>query len=136
MTVFEVFKDQTSSIEHQEYIHHFFLNCDGILHHELLWPRHMFSKQYYAAVLQHLQEKHHEKGKMETDWLVHHDNVPTQIILSAKQFVGMNEMAVVLCLPHLPGTAPNYFMILKMKLKLEVKDLLMSWRFQKFHGRY
>lgn len=73
---------------------------------------------------------------MEIGCLVHHDNVPTQITLSVKQFVSMKERAVVLCLPYSPGIAPNYFMVLKMKLKHEEKDLLMSWRFQKFHGRY
>jgi hypothetical protein len=45
-------------------------------------------------------------------------------------------MAVVLCPPYLPGIAPYDFMFPKMKLKHEEKDLLMSWRFQKFHGRY
>jgi hypothetical protein len=73
---------------------------------------------------------------MEIDWLVHHDSMATQITLTVKQFVGMNEMAAVLCLPYLPGIAPNSFTIPKIKLKYEEKDLLMSWRFQKFHGRY
>jgi hypothetical protein len=49
-------QDQTSSIKHQENIHNFFLNCDGILHHEFMWPSYTLNKQYYANVLQHVQE--------------------------------------------------------------------------------
>jgi hypothetical protein len=45
---------------------------------------------------------------MEINWLVHHDNMPTQITLFVKPFVGVNEMAVVLYLPYFPGTAPNF----------------------------
>ena len=87
-----------------------FLNCDGIIHHEILPRGQTVNKEYCLKVMKTLGEAVRRKRPglwRKKKWLLNRDNAPVHISLLIHDFLTKREMTLVPKPPYSPDIAPT-----------------------------
>jgi hypothetical protein len=100
----------------------FFAAVKGIAHHKFVPPNTMVHSDFYCEVLRCLGENvRQERPELwhNHNWLLHHDNMPTDTSLKTTEFVTNNIVTV----PHPPYSldtvACDFTLFPKLKMKLK-----------------
>jgi transposase len=102
---------------------HCFFDVKGMVHREFVPPNTAVNSEFYCDVLSRLRENEQRKGPeiwRNHNWLLHHDNVPSNTSLNIIEFVTNNNMVIFPRVPYSPDLVPCDFALLpKLKIKLK-----------------
>jgi len=89
-----------------------FFDIQGILHREFIPRGQTVNQEFYLGVLKRLRERVWRTRPelwRTGEWLIHHDNAPTNMALRIRQFLTSQGMTLVPHPPYSPDLAPADF---------------------------
>jgi hypothetical protein len=114
-------KDMAGQVDCESHVDVFFLDIEGVVHHEFLCQGQTVNHWYYLEVLKSLRENVRKKRPQlwrNKSWVPCHDSVPENASLLIRDFLANTNTAVLPQSPYSPHSG-RLFLLPKLKSTLK-----------------